>query len=267
MCMSCRCCCAPRRPCARQMSSIASIAFDMLRIAPGTRLLARVARRIAQRHKRAGSCLPTGILRPLSVASLPLIAARHPMRGSRALAALLRRTAAASQQPPLQHPLQPLGALKQLQRGLASSGRFSEAGGGAATAAAAGGARWVAAVAAGLSAGVGVQLYSGGDPAQCKAAAAAAAAAADQPSDAKSRLIDKEEVAKHCTKETGGSSVAPRGGPVGCVPANQAGRQALQQAPRGIPASPAPHPHAPPALTTPHKVPPQTTHPLLQASG
>jgi hypothetical protein len=116
------------------------------------------------------------------------------------LAALLRRAAASFQQPLLQHQLQPLGALKQLQRGLASSGRFTDTAGGAAAAAAAGRAPWLAAVAAGLSAGMGLQLYSGSDSAQCKAATAAA----DQPSDAKSRIIDKEEVAKHRTKETGG---------------------------------------------------------------
>ena len=137
------------------------------------------------------------------------------MRGSRALAALLRRAAAPSRQPLLQHQVQPLGALKQLQRGLASSGRFSEAAGGAAAAAAAGRAPWLVAVAAGLSAGVGLQLYSGSDPAQCKAAAAAA----DQPSDAKSRIIDREEVAKHRTKEAGGHCVCTKRH-VGCVPAN-----------------------------------------------
>lgn len=108
------------------------------------------------------------------------------MRGpSRALAAALRRGLAAGSP----QPQQPLGCLKHLQRGLATSSFGAGAGG---AAAAAGRARWLAAVAAGLSTAAGLQLYGGAsEPAECKA-------------DPKARLIDKEEVAKHRSKETGG---------------------------------------------------------------
>ena len=85
--------------------------------------------------------------------------------------------------------------MHQLQRGLAGG-----AGSGTGTVAAGAPARapWLAVV-AGLAGGLGLQLYSGADAAQCRAADAKAAAGAS-----KDRLIDKEEVAKHRTKETGG---------------------------------------------------------------
>ena len=114
------------------------------------------------------------------------------MRGAgRALAALRRALlAAAPAQPGAASPLQPL----QLQRGFSSAG--GRAAGAAAAAAAGGRAHWLAAVAVGLSAGLGLQLFSGPEPAQCKAAE-------KEKADPKGRLIDKDEVAKHRTKETG----------------------------------------------------------------
>ncbi|KAI7843653.1 hypothetical protein COHA_002555, partial [Chlorella ohadii] len=115
------------------------------------------------------------------------------MRGAaRALACLRRGLAAAAavQPPAAQGALQRL----QLQRGFSSAGGRA---GGAAAGAAAGRAQWLAAVAVGLSAGLGVQLYSGQQPAECKAADK------KEGGSSKDRLIDKEEVAKHRTKETG----------------------------------------------------------------
>lgn len=114
------------------------------------------------------------------------------MRGAaRALAALRRGLAAtATVQPPAaQSALQRL----QLQRGFSAGARA----GGAAAAAASGRAQWLAAVAVGLSAGLGVQLYSAREPAECKAAEK------KDSGSSKERVIDKEEVAKHRTKETG----------------------------------------------------------------
>lgn len=108
------------------------------------------------------------------------------MRGSGALASLLARRLARKA-----NPASDGGALAQLQRGLTTQTPFLRAGGSAAAARA----PWLVAVAAGLSAGLGVQLVSaGGEPAECKAA--------DKP--AKLKEFDKEEVAKHRSKETGG---------------------------------------------------------------
>lgn len=109
------------------------------------------------------------------------------MRAGKALASLLARHLVA--------PSRQQGALKQLQRGLATQGPFTS-GYRAAGAAAAGRAPWLVAVAAGLSAGLGAQLVSstGGEPAECKAA--------EKP---KVKEFDREEVAKHRTKETGGA--------------------------------------------------------------
>lgn len=123
----------------------------------------------------------------------PIASPGAPMRGAaRALACFRRGLAAAAavQPPAAQGALQRL----QLQRGFSSAGGRA---GGAAAGAAAGRAQWLAAVAVGLSAGLGVQLYSGQQPAECKAA--------DKKDvvSSKDRLIDKEEVAKHRTKETG----------------------------------------------------------------
>ena len=83
------------------------------------------------------------------------------------------------------------GARKQaidLPHGFAAGG--SAGGGGASTADRQ---PWLVAIAAGLSAGLGVQLYSssGGEPAECKAA--------DQDKDGL-RVFTREEVAKHRTK-------------------------------------------------------------------
>ncbi|EFN57284.1 hypothetical protein CHLNCDRAFT_30609 [Chlorella variabilis] len=109
------------------------------------------------------------------------------MKAGRALAALLQRGWAAAPHPSQQQP----GALRQLQRGL-SGGPFAGRAGGAAAAA-----PWLAAVAAGLAGGVGLQLYSSTDPAQCRAADKPAASGKG------AKEFDKEEVAKHRTKETG----------------------------------------------------------------
>ena len=138
-----------------------------------------------------------------------------PMRGAaRALAALRRGLAAAASVQP--HAAQ--GALQrlQLQRGFSSAGSTRPAAG---AAAGGGRAQWLAAVAVGLSAGLGVQLYSAQQPAECKAA--------DKKElvSSKDRLIDKEEVAKHRTKETGaraGVGGVPSGGSP--VPAKHAER-------------------------------------------
>jgi hypothetical protein len=82
----------------------------------------------------------------------------------------------------------------QLRRGF-SSGRWTEQAGRASAAARA--PAWLAAVAAGLAGGVGVQLYMSKDAAECRAA--------EQPSATAVALkeYEKEEVAKHRTKETG----------------------------------------------------------------
>ncbi|KAL4433958.1 hypothetical protein ABPG75_000399 [Micractinium tetrahymenae] len=108
------------------------------------------------------------------------------MRASRALAGLLARRLARQANPATEG-----GALAQLQRGLATQGPFTRAGGAAAAARA----PWLVAVAAGLSAGLGLQLVGGGsgEPAECKAA--------EKP--AKLKEFDKDEVAKHRSKETG----------------------------------------------------------------
>ena len=112
------------------------------------------------------------------------------LRSGRALARLLRQglgTASPAELP----------ALRQLQqRAGVATGPF---GGTGARTAAGGAARapWLVAVAVGLSAGLGAQLVSarGSEPAECKAA--------DKPK-AGLKEYDKEEVAKHRTKETGG---------------------------------------------------------------
>lgn len=107
------------------------------------------------------------------------------------MAALRRGLAAtATVQPPA---AQSASQRLQLQRGLSAGARA----GGAAAAAASGRAQWLAAVAVGLSAGLGVQLYSAREPAECKAAEK------KDSGSSKERVIDKEEVAKHRTKETG----------------------------------------------------------------
>lgn len=158
------------------------------------------------------------------------------MKAGRALAALLQRGWAAAPHPSQQQP----GALRQLQRGL-SGGPFAGRAGGAAAAA-----PWLAAVAAGLAGGVGLQLYSSTDPAQCRAADKPAASGKG------AKEFDKEEVAKHRTKETGGLGVGPpaavsvggrwcqRPAPANTFPPRRMrGMAALRQpAIRGIAASP-----------------------------
>lgn len=120
------------------------------------------------------------------------------MRGATRAAALARRLAAAPLDPP---QVQPLGALHHLQRGLTGGPSA-----GAGRAGREGAASWLAAVAAGLGAGVGVQLWAAGSgPAECKAPAADKAGAAGAGKEGK--VYDKEEVAKHRTKETGGCRV------------------------------------------------------------
>lgn len=143
------------------------------------------------------------------------------MRGVQRLAAALRRAAFAAS-PPAASQQQAVGALKQLQRGL---GSIPHGAGPRAGAAAAARAPWLAAVAA-LTAGLGVQLVGGGGAsAECKKA-----------EDPKGRVYDKEEVAKHRTKETGARRQRRQGvrAEAGATPA--APRTCKPAAPSGLPA-------------------------------